>query len=650
MDGLGFRNPRKATSWRKADVKGRDDVGGGRTGNGGCYVTIELVDVVLGRLRVPTTRYFPMLVADLHVPTQLRTSLQQSAMIDLRDVGAGVKSVDGDRMAFAPKPICVQMPWTGKWSGEVSILALRSEQLLEEMLALNSKLSETVAKYKNQPDPGSEDRPADGDASGGGEDDNGYESIAAVAGMAVGKVASVAASKFLQKIGYTTAVEVAKLIQKRDGQYQTRLRRVFDGPVPDPGYYELMPASRKEPESVVIDFTGSDAPGLILDGRTVRSKDHAIVRVTLSDKHENIEDVPGVGDAWNALFRVLESGGQPKEALAALGRVATMSPYLIDQDKTRLLQEAQHLIAHLRAAMSPLESEGGFESVQAVPLLRAAYKSLRDVWLNGFPAWDEPAAPQGETSAGSAEAPGADDGAAAPAGDPSAPVPGGSLPGAEEAGESGSRRFDAALAFCFKWEGGYSNHPNDRGGETNFGITAAVYNKWRKAQGEPIQSVKLLTHQEAQQIYWSNYWLAAGCDVCRRPLDVLMFDAAVNHGAPGAVKLLQRSINAIAAAEGGGASLAVDGAPGAMTTAAIRRFDTPDKTRQLCTEYFNQRRQLYKRIVAARPDQEVFLKGWMNRVADLELSTRDGGANSGFETIGGDRLPAEFSPFAGYVD
>jgi lysozyme family protein len=48
-----------------------------------------------------------------------------------------------------------------------------------------------------------------------------------------------------------------------------------------------------------------------------------------------------------------------------------------------------------------------------------------------------------------------------------------------------SNAFNKALSFALRWEGGYSNHPNDRGGETNFGVTHAVYRAYRVSHRLP---------------------------------------------------------------------------------------------------------------------------------------------------------------------
>jgi len=90
--------------------------------------------------------------------------------------------------------------------------------------------------------------------------------------------------------------------------------------------------------------------------------------------------------------------------------------------------------------------------------------------------------------------------------------------------------FDKALSFVLKWEGGYSNHPEDPGGATNLGITQSVYNSWRRSKGLPVQDVRNITREEAAQIYKERYWDPLQLDGANPAFQLAAFDAAVNHG------------------------------------------------------------------------------------------------------------------------
>lgn len=41
-----------------------------------------------------------------------------------------------------------------------------------------------------------------------------------------------------------------------------------------------------------------------------------------------------------------------------------------------------------------------------------------------------------------------------------------------------------------KWEGGFVNHPNDKGGATNKGITIGTYTYYRKVKGLSTPTVE----------------------------------------------------------------------------------------------------------------------------------------------------------------
>lgn len=81
--------------------------------------------------------------------------------------------------------------------------------------------------------------------------------------------------------------------------------------------------------------------------------------------------------------------------------------------------------------------------------------------------------------------------------------------------------FEECVNHVLRWEGGYSNDPNDPGGETNFGISKRSY---------PKLDIKHLTRDQAKQIYFVDYWQAVGADKMPDGLNLLTFDTAVNCG------------------------------------------------------------------------------------------------------------------------
>jgi lysozyme family protein len=163
-------------------------------------------------------------------------------------------------------------------------------------------------------------------------------------------------------------------------------------------------------------------------------------------------------------------------------------------------------------------------------------------------------------------------------------------------------RYDDCLAVILKNEGGYVNNPADPGGATNQGITQGVYDAYRHAQSLPQQPVQFITSAEVSAIYFNNYWLPAHCDTMRVPLDLVVFDTAVNMGVSGAMTLLGQAAN-------------VD-TGGIVSTGALQVIGNFDPM-SLAAQTLDQREAKYKAIVAAKPQQGIFLKGWLNRLDTL---------------------------------
>lgn len=100
--------------------------------------------------------------------------------------------------------------------------------------------------------------------------------------------------------------------------------------------------------------------------------------------------------------------------------------------------------------------------------------------------------------------------------------------------------FRTALSFTLKWEGGFVNHPKDPGGATNYGITQATYDSWRKRQGLPPKPVREITLEEAEAIYRTRYWDSLPARYAEKdlPLALALFDYAVNGGLGAASRAL----------------------------------------------------------------------------------------------------------------
>lgn len=87
-------------------------------------------------------------------------------------------------------------------------------------------------------------------------------------------------------------------------------------------------------------------------------------------------------------------------------------------------------------------------------------------------------------------------------------------------------------------EGGYTNHPSDPGGPTNFGITIADYRAYVKP-GATAADVRAMNVAEAKAIYRAHYWNALRCDELPPGVDYAVFDYGVNSGVARAGRVLR---------------------------------------------------------------------------------------------------------------
>jgi lysozyme family protein len=99
--------------------------------------------------------------------------------------------------------------------------------------------------------------------------------------------------------------------------------------------------------------------------------------------------------------------------------------------------------------------------------------------------------------------------------------------------------YGTALGRLLAHEGGYSNHPSDPGGPTNFGITLADYRRHVKANATAAD-VRAMQVEVASAIYRAQYWDALRCDELPAGVDYSVFDYGVNSGIGRSGKVLRR--------------------------------------------------------------------------------------------------------------
>ncbi len=155
--------------------------------------------------------------------------------------------------------------------------------------------------------------------------------------------------------------------------------------------------------------------------------------------------------------------------------------------------------------------------------------------------------------------------------------------------------FDQAFIQLIGHEGNYVNNPNDKGGETKYGISKKSY---------PSLDIKNLTLDNAKAIYRKDYWDQCLCDKLPDGIKFDVFDTAVNSGIKTAIKILQRALG-----------ITDDGVIGSVTLNTISKIDDT----LVCVKY-NAERLIY---MTNLNDWQYFSKGWARRVAaNLKMLTK----------------------------
>lgn len=153
--------------------------------------------------------------------------------------------------------------------------------------------------------------------------------------------------------------------------------------------------------------------------------------------------------------------------------------------------------------------------------------------------------------------------------------------------------------------------PGDRGGPTKWGITigrvatikgvklpkpgTAAYNRL-------VEDLKALSPDEIKAIYKRDYWDAVRGDDLPPGVDFAVADFGLNSGPSRAAKYLCRCLG-----------MKQSGTLNNEVIQAAKQADADD----LVNTYCDARAAFLRGIVASNTSQGKFLKGWLNRVADV---------------------------------
>lgn len=150
--------------------------------------------------------------------------------------------------------------------------------------------------------------------------------------------------------------------------------------------------------------------------------------------------------------------------------------------------------------------------------------------------------------------------------------------------------------LVLKDEGKLSDHPDDNGGLTHYGILYSEWVEWVKPRKTSEEEFKTkFTLEDAKAIYRAKYWTPLRCSELPPGVAYIVFDAGLLHGIVRSARWLQLAVNVKA-----------DGRVGPKTIAATLAVDDAETITAI--HGFRMKR------IKAHEDYKVFGTGWTNRL------------------------------------
>lgn len=169
--------------------------------------------------------------------------------------------------------------------------------------------------------------------------------------------------------------------------------------------------------------------------------------------------------------------------------------------------------------------------------------------------------------------------------------------------------INGLVPLIFKWEGGFVNDPQDRGGPTNMGVTLKTWQMLGRDKNQDgkndLEDLKMITPDEVVELVLKPYWDRWKADhIINQAIANILVDWVWASGRYGIV-IPQRILG-----------VKQDGIVGNITLGAVNLYVDQKK---LFDTIKGARIAYIDDICIARPANNRYKKGWMNRLNDFRF-------------------------------